>query len=85
LRKLDGIHPEVKLAVRKSRGFEKFYYYHLNRVREVAAEREPIMVEIGCMGGKHRSVAIGEMLARDLSGFGYEVDLSHTSPAMEGW
>ena len=85
LRKWNGVHPAVKSEIMKTPGFEKFYWYNLDRVRAAVAERQPLMVEVGCFGGKHRSVAIGEMFARDLSGFGYEVDLSHTSPAMEGW
>ena len=32
---------------------------------------------IGCFGGRHRSVAIAELLAEELRGHGFEVELTH--------
>ena len=36
-----------------------------------------LTVALGCTGGKHRSVAIGEILANFLKGKGYSVELEH--------
>lgn len=53
LRKLDGLHPDVQKFVAKCNGAKKII-------------NKPFysdIVAIGCMGGKHRSVAIVELLA----------------------
>lgn len=36
-----------------------------------------LIVALGCTGGKHRSVAIGEILASFLKGKGYSIELEH--------
>ena len=36
-----------------------------------------LTIGIGCTGGKHRSVAVGEALSSDLEGRGYAVELVH--------
>jgi UPF0042 nucleotide-binding protein len=40
-------------------------------------ERESLHVAIGCTGGRHRSVAIAEALAKSLRGAGLEVIVEH--------
>jgi UPF0042 nucleotide-binding protein len=36
-------------------------------------------VAYGCYGGKHRSVAMAEMLSRELTGLGIETAVEHTA------
>jgi UPF0042 nucleotide-binding protein len=42
-----------------------------------AMERERLTVAIGCTGGRHRSVAVSERLARLLASRGWRVSLRH--------
>ena len=86
LRYLDGLHPAVKVDVQKSPGFTDFYYKNLERIQLEMAGRsvlDLLLVEVGCFGGKHRSVVIGELLARDLKIIYGDVEVEHTSPTME--
>lgn len=45
--------------------------------------RAYLTIGIGCTGGRHRSVYLGERLARDLSALGYPVRVSHRDEALE--
>jgi UPF0042 nucleotide-binding protein len=36
-----------------------------------------LTIGIGCTGGKHRSVAIGQRLGEDLGNAGYSVEIVH--------
>jgi UPF0042 nucleotide-binding protein len=36
-----------------------------------------LTIGIGCTGGKHRSVAIGQRLGNDLCDLGYSVEIVH--------
>lgn len=39
--------------------------------------RKPTTISVTCSAGKHRSVAVGEWLAHELTAQGWEVDLTH--------
>lgn len=56
LRPLDGTHPDVSAYVLSSPGVEEF-------IAGVIA-RDPNVIALGCTGGRHRSVAIAEEIAR---------------------
>lgn len=38
-------------------------------------------IDFGCMGGRHRSVAVAEMMGRELRKLGYDVEIAHTALA----
>lgn len=83
LRELTGLDADVVDFVARSEGIEEFYarllplldYLLPAYVREGKAH---LTVGIGCTGGRHRSVAVGEHLARVYSARGdYHVDVLH--------
>lgn len=66
LRPLNGLHPDVQAYVAKCFGAKKLLsatYYNSMRV--------------GCMGGRHRSVAIVELIAAKMRDSGLEVEVIH--------
>jgi len=82
LRPRTGLDPEVAEYATKSPTAQAF----LHRLRDLLAFLVPlydqegkayVTIAIGCTGGKHRSVAIAETLARELRGAGREVNVSH--------
>lgn len=77
IRYLDGASEDVRQEVMRSPGFFRFFDYNLERIDKLAKVKQLILVEIGCFGGKHRSVVVGEMMAATLKQR-YEVDLEHT-------
>jgi RNase adapter protein RapZ len=73
LRELTGLDPPVVDFVERSDGVQDFYARLLPLLDYLlpAYGREgktQLTVGIGCTGGRHRSVAIGERLARELAG-----------------
>jgi UPF0042 nucleotide-binding protein len=82
LRALTGLDSRVRDRVMKSDGAEEFLSA-LTRVLEVALgryrahDKHFVAVAIGCTGGRHRSVAIVEDMAKRLRDLGYTVRASH--------
>jgi UPF0042 nucleotide-binding protein len=37
----------------------------------------PLVIALGCAGGRHRSAALAEILAADLAGHGFDVEVEH--------
>jgi UPF0042 nucleotide-binding protein len=82
LRALPGNSPQVREFVLRSRQTVEFQ----RRLHDMLAYLLPqftaegkshLTVAVGCTGGKHRSVVIGEDLARVLRGGGYAVRVKH--------
>ena len=82
LRPKTGLDPEVVGYLRDQAGYEEFYRRLLDFVTYVLPgyRREMksyLTIGIGCTGGKHRSVAIGQRLSDDLDAAGYAVETVH--------
>lgn len=82
LRPLTGLEPEVVNYLRQQEGYEEFYRRLLDFVTYVLPGYQKEMksyltIGIGCTGGKHRSVAIGQRLGDDLGAAGYTVEIVH--------
>lgn len=82
LRPKTGLDPEVVEYLREQEGYEEFY----RRLRDFVTYVLPgyrkemksyLTIGIGCTGGKHRSVAIGQRLSDDLEAAGYSVETVH--------
>ncbi|MDQ3284092.1 MAG: RNase adapter RapZ [Acidobacteriota bacterium] len=82
LRPKTGLDPEVVDYLRQQEGYEEFY----QRLRDFVGYVLPgyrkemksyLTIGIGCTGGKHRSVAIGQRLSDDLHEMGYSVETVH--------
>ena len=82
LRPKTGLDPEVVEYLREQEGFEEFYARLFDFVSYVLPgyRREMksyLTIGVGCTGGKHRSVAIGQRLSDDLAAKGYSVETVH--------
>ncbi|PID76416.1 MAG: hypothetical protein CSB24_06745 [Deltaproteobacteria bacterium] len=71
LRDKNGLEPDVADYVLKSRAGEQFFGRFLDFVQALAdenagADKEKMVIAVGCTGGRHRSVAVAEKLAREL-------------------
>jgi RNase adapter protein RapZ len=82
LRPKTGLDPEVVDYLRQQEGYEEFYRRLLDFVTYVLPGYQKEMksyltIGIGCTGGKHRSVAIGQRLGDDLGAAGYTVEIVH--------
>ncbi len=82
LRPKTGLDPEVVEYLQEQAGYEEFYGRLLDFVQYVLPGyrkemKSYLTIGIGCTGGKHRSVAIGQRLGNDLSGAGYTVEIVH--------
>jgi RNase adapter protein RapZ len=82
LRPKTGLDPEVVEYLRQQEGYEEFYA----RLRDFVTYILPgyrkemksyLTIGIGCTGGKHRSVAIGQRLSDDLEAAGYAIETVH--------
>jgi UPF0042 nucleotide-binding protein len=82
LRSRTGLDPEVARYVTKNPTAQAL----MHRLRDLLAFLIPLYdaegkaylsIAIGCTGGKHRSVAITELLAREMRSVGREVNVSH--------
>lgn len=82
LRPKTGVDPEVVEYLKAQPGFEEFY----RRLHDFVSYVLPgyrkemksyLTIGIGCTGGKHRSVAIGQRLADDIEAQGYSVEIVH--------
>ena len=82
LRPLPGNSPEIREFVLRSRQTMEFRQRLLDMLAYLlpqftAEGKSHLTVAIGCTGGKHRSVVIGEDLAEFLRGAGYAVRVKH--------
>lgn len=88
LRPLDGRDAPVREYV-LGQPVAKDYLHELTRLFELtlpAYEREGkayLSIAVGCTGGRHRSVAIGESLAEILTGIGYRPHVRHRDVGRE--
>jgi UPF0042 nucleotide-binding protein len=82
LRPKTGLDEEVVEYLRAQPGYEEFY----DKLRDFVSYLLPgykkemksyLTIGVGCTGGKHRSVAIGQRLADDLMAMGYAVEIVH--------
>lgn len=82
LRPLTGLDGPVLEYLGHQEGYEEFYRRLIDFVGYVLPgyRREMksyLTIGIGCTGGKHRSVAIGQRLGDDLDRLGYAVEIVH--------
>lgn len=82
LRPKTGLDPEVVDYLRKQPGYETFYGKLRDFVTYLLPEyrkemKSYLTIGIGCTGGKHRSVVVGQRLGNDLSDLGYSVEIVH--------
>ena len=82
LRPKTGLDAEVIEYLKAQTGYEEFYSrlsdfvtYTLPQYRKEM--KSYLTIGIGCTGGKHRSVAIGQRLGEDLAELGYSVEIVH--------
>jgi UPF0042 nucleotide-binding protein len=82
LRPKTGLDPEVVAYLRNQEGYDEFY----SRLKDFVTYVLPgykkemksyLTIGVGCTGGKHRSVAIGQRLFQDLAELGYSVEIVH--------
>jgi RNase adapter protein RapZ len=82
LRPQTGLDAPVVEYLEQQEGYEEFYTRLLDFVRYVLPGyrkemKSYLTIGIGCTGGKHRSVAIGQRLSEDLAASGYAVETVH--------
>ena len=82
LRPLTGLDEGVLEYLRKQPDYETFYAKLLDFVTYLLPEyskemKSYLTIGVGCTGGKHRSVAIGQRLGEDLEERGYSVEIVH--------
>jgi UPF0042 nucleotide-binding protein len=82
LRPKTGLDEEVVEYLRAQPDYEEFYQRLYDFVSYVLPGYQKEMksyltIGVGCTGGKHRSVAIGQRLAGDLEEGGYNVEIVH--------
>ncbi len=82
LRALPGSSPEIREFVLRwdqTREFQRRLHDLVGYLlpQYTAEGKTHLTIALGCTGGKHRSVVIGEDLARFLRGAGYETRLKH--------
>jgi RNase adapter protein RapZ len=82
LRPKTGVDPEVVAYLEQQEGYEEFYRRLYDFVSYVLPGyrkemKSYLTIGIGCTGGKHRSVAIGQRLGNELAAAGYQVEIVH--------
>jgi UPF0042 nucleotide-binding protein len=82
LRPKSGLDPEVIDYLRQQPEYDRFYAklydfvsYLLPQYRKEM--KSYLTIGVGCTGGKHRSVAVGQRLGEDLARAGYAVEIVH--------
>ena len=81
LRPLTGLTREVSTKVLTSEGVSEFVGSYVGVIRQMMPGylqegKKYVTIAIGCTGGKHRSVAIAEEIARQLSHNSSEIEIS---------
>jgi RNase adapter protein RapZ len=89
LKKLDGKDERVGLFIRGQAETQEFYkrFFSLLEYLIPLYEKEGkayLTIAVGCTGGKHRSVTIGEDILSHLKGLGKEATLTHRDIEQEG-
>lgn len=77
LRDLTGLDADVQEYVRRDPDAQQLLR------RAMCAAADNLTIAFGCLGGRHRSVALAEKAAANLATFGYPVEIEHT--AMKHW
>lgn len=82
LKELTGLDPEVAKFVLTNDISKEFLSRYLRLLHFLLPHyqqegKRSLVLAVGCTGGRHRSVAIGERLAQRLRGDGYSVTVSH--------
>jgi UPF0042 nucleotide-binding protein len=82
LRPKTGLDPEIVAYLEKQPEYERFFGKLFDFVSYLLPEYEKEMksyltIGIGCTGGRHRSVAVGERLGRELAATGHSVEIIH--------
>jgi UPF0042 nucleotide-binding protein len=82
LRPKTGLDPEVAAYLHQQPEYETFYRKLFDFVSYLLPgfKREMksyLTIGVGCTGGKHRSVAVGQRLGDDLEAMGYAVEIVH--------
>jgi UPF0042 nucleotide-binding protein len=80
---LTGLTPQVSEKVLGSEGVKEFVNDYVRLVNSMMdgymrEGKKYVTIAVGCTGGKHRSVAITEEIARQLSAIGAEVSAHPT-------
>jgi UPF0042 nucleotide-binding protein len=83
LRPLTGLTPQVSDRVLSSEGVSDFVQDYVQLVNSMMQGymregKKYVTIAVGCTGGKHRSVAITEEIARQLNEIGAEVSAHPT-------
>jgi len=73
LRPLTGLDYAVKAFVARSEGFDDLYA----KAKFHALGYADPTIAFGCFGGRHRSVALAELLAEDLRAMKHQVQVTH--------
>jgi UPF0042 nucleotide-binding protein len=81
LRPLTGLTPEVSEKVLTSEGVTEFVKSYVGVIRQMMPGylregKKYVTIAIGCTGGKHRSVAIAEEIAKQLTNGASEIEIS---------
>ncbi|HEV7922738.1 MAG TPA: RNase adapter RapZ [Thermoanaerobaculia bacterium] len=82
LRPKTGLDPEVVAYLKEQPEYDVFYRKLSDFVTYLLPEYKKEMksyltIGVGCTGGKHRSVAIGQRLGEELAELGYAVEIVH--------
>jgi UPF0042 nucleotide-binding protein len=89
LRPRTGLEPEVAAYIEADPDYPAFFarvtdLLRLVLPRFVEEGKKYATIAFGCTGGRHRSVALVELLATHLSGTGWRVSTTHRELAREG-
>jgi len=81
LRPLTGLTPEVSEKVLTSEGVTEFVKSYVGVIRQMMPGylregKKYVTIAIGCTGGKHRSVAIAEEIAKQLTNGASDIEIS---------
>jgi UPF0042 nucleotide-binding protein len=82
LRPKTGLDPEIVDYLRQQPEYETFYGKLFDFVTYLLPEyrkemKSYLTIGVGCTGGRHRSVAVGQRLGEDLAAAGYTVEIVH--------
>lgn len=82
LRALDGCHPQIQSFVTEDPLYPAFFKALADLIRMLlpaykAEGKAHLTIALGCTGGRHRSVAVAEMLGATLTEAGWPVSLRH--------
>lgn len=82
LRPKNGLDIEIDKYLREQPEYEVFYAKLIDFVTYLLPEyrkemKSYLTIGVGCTGGRHRSVNIGQRLGEDLAAMGYSVEIVH--------